>query len=173
MSLQEKIIQALGVQPTINPEEEVRKSVEFLKDYMKKHPFLKTYVLGISGGQDSSLAGRLAQLAMEELRVELNDDAYQFIAVRLPYGNQADEEDANRALKFIQADRVYTVNIKAPVDGQVVALEEAGVTVSDFNMQLLEKIKVQSLVPTMRQKILQASLQNLAMGALIFYRFLD
>ncbi|HLQ87052.1 MAG TPA: NAD(+) synthase, partial [Enterococcus sp.] len=29
MSLQEKIIQALGVQPTINPEEEVRKSVEF------------------------------------------------------------------------------------------------------------------------------------------------
>ena len=89
MSLQEKIIQALGVQPTIHPEEEVRKSVEFLKDYMKKHPFLKTYVLGISGGQDSSLAGRLAQLAMEELRVELNDDAYQFIAVRLPYGNQA------------------------------------------------------------------------------------
>lgn len=133
MSLQEKIIQALGVQPTINPEEEVRKSVEFLKDYMKKHPFLKTYVLGISGGQDSSLAGRLAQLAMEELRVELSDDAYQFIAVRLPYGNQADEEDANRALKFIQADRVYTVNIKAPVDGQVAALEEAGVTVSDFN----------------------------------------
>ena len=133
MSLQEKIIQALGVQPTINPEEEVRKSVEFLKNYMKKHSFLKTYVLGISGGQDSSLAGRLAQLAMEELRVELNDDAYQFIAVRLPYGNQADEEDANRALKFIQADRVYTVNIKAPVDGQVAALEEAGVTVSDFN----------------------------------------
>ena len=133
MSLQEKIIQALGVQPTINPEEEVRKSVEFLKDYMKKHPFLKTYVLGISGGQDSSLAGRLAQLAMEELRVELNDDAYQFIAVRLPYGNQADEQDANRALKFIQADRVYTVNIKAPVDGQVAALEEAGVIVSDFN----------------------------------------
>lgn len=133
MSLQEKIIQALGVQPTINPEEEVRKSVEFLKDYMKKHPFLKTYVLGISGGQDSSLAGRLAQLAMEELRMELNDDAYQFIAVRLPYGNQADEEDANRALEFIQADRVYTVNIKAPVDGQVAALEEAGVTVSDFN----------------------------------------
>ena len=133
MSLQEKIIQALGVQPTINPEEEVRKSVEFLKDYMKKHPFLKTYVLGISGGQDSSLAGRLAQLAMEELRDELKDDAYQFIAVRLPYGNQADEEDANRALKFIQADRVYTVNIKAPVDGQVAALEEAGVIVSDFN----------------------------------------
>ena len=64
MSLQEKIIQALGVQPTINPEEEVRKSVEFLKDYMKKHPFLKTYVLGISGGQDSTLAGRFAQLAM-------------------------------------------------------------------------------------------------------------
>lgn len=37
---------------------------------MIKHPFLKTYVLGISGGQDSTLAGRLAQLAVEELRAE-------------------------------------------------------------------------------------------------------
>ena len=37
---------------------------------MLKHPFLKTYVLGISGGQDSTLAGRLAQLAVEELRAE-------------------------------------------------------------------------------------------------------
>lgn len=133
MTLQEKIIAELGVKPTIDPEQEVRKSVEFLKDYMKKHPFLKTYVLGISGGQDSSLAGRLAQLAVEELRVELNDDAYQFIAVRLPYGVQADEVDAKRALTFIQPDQTLVVNIQQPVDAQVAALAQAGVEVSDFN----------------------------------------
>ena len=133
MKLQEKIIAELGVKPTIDPEQEVRKSVEFLKDYMKKHPFLKTYVLGISGGQDSSLAGRLAQLAVEELRVELNDDAYQFIAVRLPYGVQADEVDAKRALTFIQPDQTLVVNIQQPVDAQVAALAQAGVEVSDFN----------------------------------------
>ena len=133
MSLQESIIKALGVQPTINPEEEIRKSVDFLKNYLKKHPFLKTLVLGISGGQDSSLAGRLAQIAAEEMRQETGDLSYQFIAVRLPYGIQADEVDAQRALAFIKPDKSLTVNIKPAVDGQVEALEEAGVSVSDFN----------------------------------------
>ncbi len=133
MSLQESIIKSLGVQPTINPEEEIRKSVDFLKNYLKKHPFLKTLVLGISGGQDSSLAGRLAQIAAEEMRQETGDLSYQFIAVRLPYGIQADEVDAQRALAFIKPDKSLTVNIKPAVDGQVEALEEAGVSVSDFN----------------------------------------
>ena len=64
---------------------------------MKKHPFLKSFVLGISGGQDSTLAGRLAQLAMEEMRAETGDDSYKFIAVRLPYGIQADEDDAQKS----------------------------------------------------------------------------
>ena len=50
--------------------------------------------MGISGGQDSTLAGRLAQLAMTEMREETGDMSYQFIAIRLPYGEQADEADA-------------------------------------------------------------------------------
>ena len=70
MSLQEEIIQQLGVKSSIDPQEEIRRSVDFLKKISKKHPFLKTFVLGISGGQDSTLAGRLAQLAMEEMRAE-------------------------------------------------------------------------------------------------------
>ena len=73
MSLQEEIIAQLGVKPIIDPEEEIRKSVDFLKAYLKKHPFLKSYVLGISGGQDSTLAGRLAQLAVEEMRAETGE----------------------------------------------------------------------------------------------------
>ena len=64
MTLQDQIIKELGVKPVINPSQEIRRSVEFLKDYLLKHSFLKTYVLGISGGQDSTLAGRLAQLAV-------------------------------------------------------------------------------------------------------------
>ncbi len=133
MSLQTEIINELGVKPTIDPKEEIRKSIDFMKAYLKKYPFLKTFVLGISGGQDSTLAGRLAQLTMEEMREETKDENYQFIAVRLPYGEQADEEDAKAALDFIQPDVSLRVNIKPAVDAQVQVLSEAGVGISDFN----------------------------------------
>lgn len=133
MTLQEQIIRQLGVKASIDPQEEIRKAVDFLKAYLRKHSFLKTYVLGISGGQDSTLAGKLAQMAIAELREEASDQAYQFIAVRLPYGVQADEADAQKALAFIAPDQTLTINIKAAVDGQVEALQAAGVEISDFN----------------------------------------
>lgn len=133
MTLQESIIQTLGVQAEIDPQVEIRQSLDFLKEYLLKHPFLKSYVLGISGGQDSTLAGRLAQMAIQELRQETGDSSYQFIAVRLPYGQQLDEADAQAALDFIQADQVLTVNIKPSVDALVSSLQEANQNISDFN----------------------------------------
>ncbi|MCP8862389.1 ammonia-dependent NAD(+) synthetase [Latilactobacillus curvatus] len=131
--LQAEIIAALKTQPTIDPKAEIRRSVDFLKDYLKKNTFLKTYVLGISGGQDSTLVGALAEQAVREMRAETGDETYQFIAVRLPYGEQADESDATAAIDFMQADQVRRVNIKASVDAMVQALAETEVTVSDFN----------------------------------------
>ncbi len=131
--LQAEIIAALKTQPTIDPKAEIRRSVDFLKDYLKKNTFLKTYVLGISGGQDSTLVGALAEQAVREMRAETGDETYQFIAVRLPYGEQADESDAVAAIDFMQADQVRRVNIKASVDAMVQALAETEVTVSDFN----------------------------------------
>lgn len=131
--LQQHIIETLKVQPVIDSQQEIERSVEFLVTYLKKHPFLKSLVLGISGGQDSTLTGRLCQLAMERLREETGDSTYRFIAVRLPYGVQKDEEDAQRALAFIKPDVVKTVNIKSSVDAGVLALKDAGVEVSDFN----------------------------------------
>ena len=133
MNLQKEIIQELGVEPTIDPKAEIRVSIDFLKAYLKKYPFLKTFVLGISGGQDSTLAGRLAQLTMEEMREETKDEDYQFIAVRLPYGEQVDEEAAKAALDFIKPDVSLRVNIKPAVDAEVTVLGEAGVEISDFN----------------------------------------
>lgn len=132
-TLQQKIITELGVKPIIDPQEEIRKSIEFMKAYLYRYPFLKTLVLGISGGQDSSLAGRLAQLTMQEMCQETNDDGYQFIAVRLPYGEQADEADAQRALTFIQPDQSLRVNIKPAIEACVASLKETGVIISDFN----------------------------------------
>lgn len=89
-------------------------------------------MLGISGGQDSSLAGRLAQLAVERLRAEGREA--EFIAVRLPYGVQRDEDDAQLALQFIRPDRTVTVDIAAGVDGLTAAVSAGtGEPVSDFN----------------------------------------
>lgn len=82
MALQQEIIQALGVKPQIDASEEIRVSVDFLKSYLKTYPFIKSLVLGISGGQDSTLTGKLCQLAITELREESGDDSYQFIAVQ-------------------------------------------------------------------------------------------
>ncbi|MCE4047849.1 MULTISPECIES: ammonia-dependent NAD(+) synthetase [Bacillaceae] len=113
MSIQNQIIAELNVKPEIDAKEEIRLRINFLKEYLKKTK-AKGFVLGISGGQDSSLAGRLAQLSVEELRSEGYDAT--FVAVRLPYGVQADEDDANKALKFIAADKELEFNVRGPVD---------------------------------------------------------
>lgn len=131
--LQKEIIAYEHTLPTIDPEKEIRRSVDFLKTYLKRNPGLKTYVLGISGGQDSTLAGTLTEMAVRELRAETKDDSYQFIAVRLPYGEQADEQDAMAAIQFMQADETVRVNIKPAVDALTAAVAQNDLTISDFN----------------------------------------
>lgn len=146
MTLQQEIIEALGVQPQIDASREIRRSVDFLKSYLTIYPFIKSLVLGISGGQDSTLAGKLCQMTVEELRKESGKTDYQFIAVRLPYGIQADEQDCQDAIDFIKPDRVLTVNIKQAVLASEKALSDAGITLSDFvrgNEKARERMKAQ------------------------------
>ena len=156
MALQQEIIQALGAKPAIDAQEEIRRSVDFLKSYLKKNAFLKSLVLGISGGQDSTLTGKLCQMAISELREETGDEALQFIAVRLPYGVQADEQDCQDAIAFIQPDRVLTVNIKGSVLASEQALREAGIELSDFvrgNEKARERMKAQYSIAGMTKGV--------------------
>lgn len=131
--MQAQIIAALHVNSTIDPEAEIRRSVDFVKRYLRHYPGLATLVLGVSGGQDSTLAGALAQQAVAELREETGDAKYRFIAVRLPYGQQADESDAMAAIDFIKPDVTMRVDIKPSVDAMVQAAEANAVEISDFN----------------------------------------
>jgi NAD+ synthase len=96
-----------------NVKETIRARIDFLKDYIRSNN-LKAIILGISGGVDSTSAGKLSQLAMTELQ----EEGYkaQFIAVRLPAHIQKDEEDAQRALKFINPDQQHTINIGQAAD---------------------------------------------------------
>lgn len=154
--LQKHIIKELHVLPEINAEEEIRKSIDFMKEYAKKNSFIRGFVLGISGGQDSTLVGKLAQMAVNELNDEAGEKKYAFIAVRLPYGVQADEQDCQDALDFIQPDKIYTVNIKGAVDASRHALEEAGIVLSDFakgNEKARERMKVQYSVAAMHNAV--------------------
>jgi NAD+ synthase len=119
--------------------------VAFLTEYVLRMG-ARGFVLGISGGQDSTLAGRLAQLAVEQAAAESGNEQ-TFVAVRLPYGVQLDEEDAALALQFIGPTRVVTINIQEAVDASARAFESAlGCPMSDFikgNAKARERMKVQ------------------------------
>lgn len=128
--LQQVIIAEFGVRPEIDPAQEVAQRVQFLVDYLAATA-AKGYILGISGGIDSTLGGRLAQLAVEKIRDE--GGFAQFVAVRLPYHVQADEDDATAALKFVAADENVTYNIGPGVDGFDAEFRwAAGTNQSDF-----------------------------------------
>lgn len=128
--LQARIIEELNVSPIVDPASEIEKRVDFLVEYLKSTG-ASGFVLGISGGQDSSLAGRLSQLAVERL-AEQGVEA-EFIAVRLPYSVQHDEEDAQLALGFIKPQRVITFNIQRGVDGFEAEFADAvGEPMTDF-----------------------------------------
>lgn len=130
--LQKQIIDYEKVKPQIEPEAEIKRSVNFLQDFLLQN-HLQTLVLGISGGQDSTLAGRLCQIAVEQLRQKTDQQQYQFVAVRLPYGKQADESDALAALSWIKPDQVMRVDIKPAVDATVASIENNKLEISDFN----------------------------------------
>jgi NAD+ synthase len=120
--LQELIIAELGVTPSFDPDLEVERRLNFLTDQLRLSG-ASTYVLGISGGVDSSTAGRLCQLAVERVREDGGNA--RFIAMRLPYGVQQDEDDAQRALEFIRPDETLTVDIKPATDAMVESVKHS------------------------------------------------
>jgi NAD+ synthase len=127
---QAQIISELNVRPSVDAATEIRSRIAFLRDYLTATG-AGGLVLGISGGQDSSLAGRLCQLAVEQVRAA--GGSAEFIAVRLPYSVQKDEADAQLALDFIRADREVTFNIQRGVDGFEAEYRDAtGAEMTDF-----------------------------------------
>jgi NAD+ synthase len=128
--LQARIIEELHVRAVVDPADQVRRRIDFLKEYLAASG-ARGLVLGISGGQDSSLAGRLSQLAVEELAAE--GRPARFVAVRLPYGVQRDEDDARLALEFIRPAEVVDFDIARSVDGLAGEYADAtGTPISDF-----------------------------------------
>lgn len=128
--LQQQIIDEMGVRPQIDPAEEIDRRVGFLCEYLRLTG-AKGFVLGISGGIDSSLAGRLAQLAVERLASEGTEA--EFVAMRLPYRTQADEADAQRALEFIRPQTSLVFDVEPATTGiERVYRAATGADLTDF-----------------------------------------
>ncbi len=113
--MEQLIREEMRVQPSIDPHFEITRRVDFIKRKLLESG-CKAVVLGISGGVDSTTCGRLAQMAIDQLNEDQGGD-YQFIAVRLPYGEQKDEDEAQLALSFIKPTHSVSINIQQGVDG--------------------------------------------------------
>ena len=137
-AVQRQIAEDLKVQPPFKNQDaleaEVARRITFIQCCLVNSG-LKTLVLGISGGVDSLTAGLMAQKAIKQLREQTGDQAYRFIAVRLPYGVQHDEADATASVDFINPDERQTVNIGPAVKAlanEVTAFESKAAASRDF-----------------------------------------
>lgn len=160
------IVEEMRVLPEIDVDFEITRRVNFIKQHLR-HSGLDTLVLGISGGIDSCVLGRLAQLAVDELNQE-HHQSYQFVAVRLPYSVQADEQDAQASIDFIRPSKVVSVDIQPGVDAihqqTTGCLEKAGLLPQDKSKQDFVKGNVKARTRMVVQYEIAGMLDGLVLG---------
>jgi NAD+ synthase len=153
---QREIADALAVTPTFDPAEERQRRTAFLADALRRSG-RRVLVLGISGGVDSLVAGRLCQLAVSHLRT--TGCGAEFVAIRLPYGAQRDADDAEAALAFIAPDQSQRIDIQPAVDATMLSLIDSGLPLgtpheADFvagNIRARQRMIVQYAVANVMQ----------------------
>ena len=158
MSLRQQIIAEMKVLPEIDVEFEINRRVDFIKSTLKSTG-LKHLVLGISGGVDSSTCGRLAQIAVDQLNTEQSSESYQFIAVRLPYQIQKDEDEAQLACQFIKPSKQVTVNI---ADGVLGVHHATLAGLVDANIALPDESKVDFIKGNVKARMRMVAQYNIA-----------
>lgn len=165
-TLKQSIIDEMKVLPQIDVTYEVTRRVNFIKAQLRQSG-LNSLILGISGGIDSCTLGRLAQLAVNELNQE-HQEQYQFIAVRLPYDTQADEADAQASIDFIQPSHAVTVNVQPGADAidkvTSTALNDAQLLPSDSSKRDFVKGNVKARTRMVIQYEIAGMVDGLVLG---------
>ncbi|WP_053617964.1 ammonia-dependent NAD(+) synthetase [Nocardiopsis sp. NRRL B-16309] len=118
-----EIIRDLRVAAGFDARAEIERRVAFLAERLTTTG-AAALVLGISGGVDSLTAGRLCRLAVD--RAAEAGHTAEYVAMRLPYGVQKDEEDAARSVEFSAPDRCLTVDVKPATDAMAASVAESG-----------------------------------------------
>ncbi|MGB6009321.1 MAG: ammonia-dependent NAD(+) synthetase [Castellaniella sp.] len=130
--MQLQIRLGLGVRDAFDAAAEIEQRVDFLAELLRSTG-ARALVLGISGGVDSLTAGCLSQRAVQRVR-EQGGDA-RFVAMRLPYGTQLDEADAQASLQVIQPDETLTVDVRPASDAMLAAVQASGQVFRDAAQQ--------------------------------------
>jgi NAD+ synthase len=160
-----EIVNEMKVLPEIDVEFEIRRRLDFIKLELELSG-QKALVLGISGGIDSCTCGRLAQLAVDELNQ--TGTGFQFVAVRLPYAEQADESDAQISIDFIRPSHSVTVNVQSGSDAihesTLKALGEQGLDQQAADVQDFAKGNVKARMRMIAQYEIAGLLGGLVLG---------
>jgi NAD+ synthase len=123
MSMQQEIIERFGVKPSIDPEQEIRRRVDFLKDHVRKAN-MSGLLIAISGGIDSAVAAGLCKRATDELTAETGKE-YMTLGVFQPYGKQEDIDDSYAVAKAFNLKYTVETNIEDAVDEIALEVEHA------------------------------------------------
>ncbi|MFC4102370.1 ammonia-dependent NAD(+) synthetase [Paenibacillus xanthanilyticus] len=123
MSMQQEIIERLGVKPEIDPDQEIRKRVDFLKDYVRKSG-TTGLLIAISGGIDSAVATGLCKQATDELSEETGKE-YITLGVFQPYGEQVDIADSYAVAEAFKLTHKVETNIQEAVDEIALEVEHS------------------------------------------------
>ncbi|MDF2722489.1 MAG: synthetase [Paenibacillus sp.] len=121
--MQQDIIARLGVKPVIDVEEEIRKRVDFLKQYIVQSR-VTGLLIAISGGIDSAVATGLCKMATDELSQETGRD-YITLGVFQPYGTQKDIADSYSVAEAFKLTHKVETNIEEAVDEIATEVEYA------------------------------------------------
>jgi NAD+ synthase len=123
MRLQQDIIAKLGAMPEIEVDAEIRKRVDFLKDYVQKSG-TRGLLIAISGGIDSAVTAGLCKIATDELTAETGKE-HKTVGVFQPYGEQVDIEDSYAVARAFDLKYQIETNIEEAV-GEIALEVEYG-----------------------------------------------
>lgn len=163
MSLQQEIIERLGVKPSINVDEEIERRVRFLKDYVKSSR-ATGLLIAISGGLDSAVAAGLCKRATDELTRETGME-YMTLGVFQPYGDQEDIEDSYETAKTFGLTHTLETSIEDTVDEIALEVEHGMKSLGQYrHLSIPGKGNVKARARMVMQYALSFELNLLVVG---------
>ncbi|OQM34384.1 ammonia-dependent NAD(+) synthetase [bacterium endosymbiont of Pedicinus badii] len=158
--MQKLIISQLNVKQKIFPETEFRGIKKKIQKYIQNNRNIKSLIIGISGGQDSTLTAKICQSAISEIRKKKSSSVF-LIALRMPFGKQIDEKDCEKAINFINPDKIIKIDIKSIVENTISVLKKKNIPINEKikgNLKSRERAKIEYLISNIYSGIVVGTL---------------